>query len=114
VGAGPRASEGEGETALRWGRYGGSARGKRTGRWGSTAVPRRWPSSRWSGRWNSTGRGKGHGGGEDFTDGGLEGADHSEVAGPKRHQGRRRGLGCDWGGCSVPCSRQSGEANELM
>jgi hypothetical protein len=26
----------------------------------------------------------GHGGGEDFTDGGLEGADHSKVAGSKR------------------------------
>jgi hypothetical protein len=23
-------------------------------------------------------------------------------------------LGCDWGGCSVPCSRQSGEASELV
>jgi hypothetical protein len=39
------------------------------------------------------GRVGGHGGGEDFTDGGSEGADHGEVAGPKRRRGRRRGLG---------------------
>jgi hypothetical protein len=23
-------------------------------------------------------------------------------------------LGCEWGGCSVSCSRQSGEASELV
>jgi hypothetical protein len=47
----------------------------------STMVLGRWPGSRWLGRWVSTSRGGGHSGGVDFTSGGLEEADHSEVAG---------------------------------
>jgi hypothetical protein len=48
---------------------------------GSTMVLRRWTGSRWLGRWVSTSRGGGHSGGVDFTGGGLEEADHGEVAG---------------------------------
>jgi hypothetical protein len=47
---------------------------------GSTVVPRQWPSFWWSRRWVSMGKGRGHGGGVDFTGGGLEEANHGGVA----------------------------------
>jgi hypothetical protein len=82
VGSDPRASEGEGETAL-----GGETR-VRPGGEPAAGVRRRFPvgvpvlGGQGSGiAWVGVG---GHGGGEDFTDDGSEGVDHGEVAGPMR------------------------------
>jgi hypothetical protein len=75
---GPRVSEREGKTSS-----GGANRPtgeENQSPAGSTAVPRQWPSFRWSRRWVSMGKGRGHGGGVDFTGGGLEEANHGGVA----------------------------------